>query len=402
MADNLSSTKLTARTIIDQLHADGRKAQVLEIGPGTATAWIVEHAGREFVAIATDPAFDRGAIGLTEAAQIHSALTLARTRALPVVFLMDSSGIRVSEGVAGIAALRRLVRLVTDLRLDGTKLLSVNLGNIFGGMSVIAALCDTTLVHDDTVLAVSGPRLIAAADPLCKFDAGDAQQVRDLIGGRARTQQSSRLRSIEPDSAAIAEEIRIWLNHGPDIPTPTTVGRSVEELAGRLTSNVRDETTHPTFSARPGTLRFETTNPTGSSASDCVDLIRFILGVQISKLRSNGLTVVLNAPGHSSAPQDEAVHLGEYLADLALTVALSVRGGIPVYLEIRENGGGAIQGALGGPATSVAMHPGARLHVLSPAALVALRKGSAPVEPATFHDALVSGAADFQTAYVEL
>ncbi|WP_457587676.1 carboxyl transferase domain-containing protein [Ensifer canadensis] len=402
MAKTFPSPTLTAKTIVEYFSKESGELIGLEIGPGTAFAWILQNSVERFVAIATDPQIERGAVGLAEVAQMRAALTLAQQQRLPVVWLLDTSGIRVTEGVAGIAALRRLVQTVTRLRLDGIRMLAVNLGSVFGGMSMIAALCECCIVHEDALMAVSGPRLIAAADTNGVFEAADLTIVRNLIGGRARAERSQHILCLPAENAVMAEQIGAWLGRPPVTPTSGSLLRAAGELASRLKAGTkfseRENPTAPiaTASGTASATIFVLENPLGVTAAGCLDLADKVLEIAHTPSASSGITIQLNAPGHSSAPEDEALHLGEYLAHLALVIAVVVRSGAAIDVVVTGSGGGAIQGALGGPATSVAMYPEAVLHVLSPAALAALHKGAPRTQPASFSEALLCGASDFQ------
>jgi hypothetical protein len=78
--------------------------------------------GHDMVMAAFDWTRSRGSIGPAEATQLGEALALAATRGVPLVFLMNTSGMRVTEGMQTVVALRTLLRGVLDARLAGQRM----------------------------------------------------------------------------------------------------------------------------------------------------------------------------------------------------------------------------------------------------------------------------------------
>jgi malonyl-CoA/methylmalonyl-CoA synthetase len=370
---------LTAATVLDAL--PGTTAPV-PAGPGDLSVCEVTLAGRRVLIVAFDEAARQGSIGVAEAAQLVHAIRTARTEGRALVFLMATSGIRVTDGTAGIASLRWVLREAEDARLDGVRMLAVILRFAFGGASILAALCEYRLIHEGALFGMSGPRLIAETAGSDVFDAADPAAVVALLGGAARAAASPGFGLVEPRARAIAEAIGDWLRSPPPPPvTRHALAASAAALAGRL----GDDEGPPPAGRRQLTLN----SPAGTGARDALGIATALLTARPGE-RS---TVTVDTPGHRSTPDEERLVLSEYLAQVALTIRLLHHTGSPVEIVVQGLGGGGIQGALGSGATSVAMAPDARLLVLPPAAMRALGRAQRADEGRA-DEALATGAAD--------
>ena len=159
--------------------------------PGLTTAGdvVVRAAtlqGHRLVAVAFDWTRSRGSIGPAEAAQLGEALTLASARGVPLVFLMNTSGMRVTDGMNTVAALRTLLRAVLDARIAGQRMYALLTHHAFGGASILASLCNRRAMHTGSILSMSGPKLIERIAGRDALLADDPDAVRALLGGAAR------------------------------------------------------------------------------------------------------------------------------------------------------------------------------------------------------------------------
>jgi len=103
-------------------------------------------AGRQILAVATDPQADKGALGIAECSDLHRAIRLAQETNAALVLLIDSAGARLYEGLPIQGALRRLMRELLDARLDGLPVLALLGRNVFGGASYVGASRQPTLL----------------------------------------------------------------------------------------------------------------------------------------------------------------------------------------------------------------------------------------------------------------
>jgi acetyl-CoA carboxylase beta subunit len=76
--------------------------------------------------------------------------------------LLNTGGVRVTEGADGLAAFRFVFKDLLDAKLDGLRVLSLVTHHCFGGGSMLASISDMVLVNPHSQISMSGPKLIQA------------------------------------------------------------------------------------------------------------------------------------------------------------------------------------------------------------------------------------------------
>jgi hypothetical protein len=377
-----------------------------------------------FTVVAFDYARHHGSIGPMEAAQVAHALRHAGAEHHPLVFLMNTSGMRVTAGMDTVAALRTLLRDLLDARLAGQRLFATVTRHAFGGASMIASLCDRRTMHAGALLGMSGPKLIERIAGSQALRASDADAVAALLGGAARASVTGTTLLCEDSAAACRLALSSWLDE--TAPEFTPEARVAEPMAA-LRARLGDRVLPPPASAAPGTLDATTVElldrllpgakaelagsvlfarAPGTDGSIVCGLVGggaatapAALALMEALLAAAGtrtglrISILADVENHSADPADERVVLSEYLAQLALTLRLLHRRGNDVHVIVTGIAGGGIFAALAAGATRVGMLPRARLQVLSPAALAALGM-RADTDDETLGSALAAGAVD--------
>ena len=187
----------SADKVLAALRGRATDTAPIPLGDGDVTAVALQLGDQRVLGVAFDYGARHGSIGIQEADQLVRAFQFARSERLPIALLLETSGIRVTDGTAGIASLRRVLREAEDARLDGLPMLGVVLRCAFGGASILAALCERRMIHPDSLYGMSGPRLIGAAAGAATFDAADPAAVRSVLGGGARA-PARRVRARRP------------------------------------------------------------------------------------------------------------------------------------------------------------------------------------------------------------
>ena len=200
----------SADTVLAALRGRATDAARIPLGDGDVTATALQLGDQRVLAVAFDYGARHGSIGIHEADQIVRAFQFARSERLAITLLLETSGIRVTDGTAGIASLRRVLREAEDARLDGLPMLGVVLRCAFGGASILAALCERRMIHPDSLYGMSGPRLIGATAGTAHFDAADPAAVRNVLGGDARARLDG-FELVGPDADAVGEAVEDWL-----------------------------------------------------------------------------------------------------------------------------------------------------------------------------------------------
>jgi hypothetical protein len=422
---------LAASQVLEAIVA-GAARRVIDLGPGDLRALEITFEAQRVYVVSSDDARNRGSIGSQEADQIVAALALAGKDGAPLVFLLETSGIRVTDGTAGIASLRRLLRAAEDARLGGTRLLAMVTKSAFGGASILASVCERRIVHAGSVFSMSGPKLIEQSAGVDRFRAGDGVAVRSLLGGEARARASSSFIVVQPDAEAYKMALVDWLRSpAPASLTLERLRQHTAWLSERLTAALPDpvdvavdegapddETARILADMLPSGFRMQRVEnvlivqgfgpsaprvlvlscPEGAGARDTLALARALVDAMPLCEGAGRCVLLVDAESHKATPEDEQVVLSEVLANLALVIRALHRLGTRVEVIVTGRGGGGIQGALGSGATSVTMGPRSRLSVLPQSAMRALNK-SEDADAGTIATALKVGAID--GAYVQ-
>ena len=397
----------------------------LALGSGNLQATLTSAGDKRLLLLCFDYALQQGSIGMAEADQLQTAVRHAREHGLHLVWLIESSGIRVTDGTAGIASLRRVLRGVQDARLDGLRLLAMVFKSAFGGASILTSVCERRVMNAGTLLSMSGPKLIEQSVGAERFNAADKTAVSDLLGGAARAARSADVVLVDASlpsylsalhawlaDAAPAPVDAVWLQHQlaqlcARLPQPLSEPQALALPSSMLPAHAQDllERVLPAHSgvhACEGVLIAQTTHdahtrvlalmtPTGCTARNALALTRELLRLQaLSYTRS---VLLVDAPGHAATPEDEQLVFSEVLALLNLAIRWLHRQGQRVDVVVSGSGGGGIQAALAAGASSVSMGPQARLYVLPKAAMQALNKAE-DEDAGTLATALATGAID--------
>jgi acetyl-CoA carboxylase beta subunit len=380
-------------------------------------------AGQSVIVVGFDGDRQRGSLGVHEADQLVTALRSACRDDSPVVFLMDTAGVRVTEGIAAVAALRRWLRAALDAALDGVPMLALITRNCFGGASVLSTLCDRRVVNRNSLTAMSGPRLIAqmagTGDPVAADDAAG----RALLGGEARARASSGFVLIDDDARSYRDHLTEWVRTQRPLPTPALdIVLMLDRLRDRLRAAnrwhpeaiVQELSNHPlqpvvdellgTRSRLLATGAFLRADVDarldarlfgliGGGLAGPEDVQRLTEAIARLPGSVKRLFLLLDCESHSARADDERLVLSEFLGSLALQVRMRHRRQVHVRVVVTGVAGGGIFAALASAASSVWMLPSARLCVLPTAAMQAISKteGEWRTSPAR---ALEAGAVD--------
>lgn len=380
-------------------------------------------AGQSVIVVGFDGDRQRGSLGVHESVQLVSALGSACRDQSPVVFLMDTAGVRVTEGIAGVAALRRWLRAALDAALDGVPMLALITRNCFGGASVLSTLCDRRVVNRNSRTAMSGPRLIEQMSGTGDLVAADDAAGRALLGGEARAAASSGFALIDDDAKSYRDHLTEWIRTRTTSRTSASgIAETLDRLRDRLRAadrwqaeatvqELNDHALQPVVDALLGTrsrllatgafLRADVDarldarlfGLIGGGLAGPEDVQRLTEAIARLPGSVKRLFLLLDCESHSARADDERLVLSEFLGSLALQIRMHHRRQVHVRVVVTGVAGGGIFAALASAASSVWMLPSARLCVLPTAAMQAISKteGEWRTSPAR---ALESGAVD--------
>jgi 3-methylcrotonyl-CoA carboxylase beta subunit len=207
----------TARERIDALLDRG--APALELGlwaayqmyeewggaPGAGVVTVIGSVhGRRVMVVANDATVKAGACFPMSIKKILRAQTIAGQNRLPLVYLVDSSGVFLpmqDEVFPDEDDFGRIFRNNAVLSARGIPQLAAIMGNCVAGGAYLPVLCDTVLMTEGSGLYLAGPALVKAA-------IGQEISHEDLGGARVHAAISGTIDYREPDDDACLARLR--------------------------------------------------------------------------------------------------------------------------------------------------------------------------------------------------
>jgi acetyl-CoA carboxylase carboxyltransferase component len=230
----------TARERIDALVDSG--APALELGLWTAYQmyedWggapgagvittIGTVAGRRLMIVANDATVKAGACFPMTIKKILRAQAVAGENRLPLVYLVDSSGVFLpmqDEVFPDQDDFGRIFRNNALLSAQGIPQYAAIMGNCVAGGAYLPVLCDTVLMTEGSGLYLAGPALVKAA-------IGQEVSHEDLGGAHVHAAISGTVDYLEPDDDACLARLRRLIALLPPDPDGASSGAEIEPPA---------------------------------------------------------------------------------------------------------------------------------------------------------------------------
>lgn len=214
----------TARERAELLLDDGTFVELAPLraaqpgaGSGVVTGWgLVD--GRPVVVACHDAAIASGAIGAVMAEAICNAQRFAIDKGFPIVYVNDSGGARVPDGILALHGCGEIFALNVEAQ-DRIPQISVILGPCAGAAAYSPALTDwTIMVKGHGHMFLTGPDVVRAAT--------GEDATADEIGGSGMHTRTSGVAHLEVETEVEAlESVRHLLSYLPsnaDAPLPVT------------------------------------------------------------------------------------------------------------------------------------------------------------------------------------
>ena len=118
--------------------------------------------GFPFYIVAQNPEVIGGGISKANCVKIAKCLDAAEKSEVPVIYLLNSKGVRIGEGVNVLEGMAEVLRKAASLK--GSVLqFAVICGEVYGQAAALAAICDFIyFIKDKSVLAADSPLVISA------------------------------------------------------------------------------------------------------------------------------------------------------------------------------------------------------------------------------------------------
>ncbi len=209
--------RMTARERIDALLDPGgfRFELGLWAGRGVYDEWggapaagvivtLGRVAGRRVIVVANDATVKAGACFPLTIKKILRAQAIAAENRLPIVYLVDSSGVFLplqDEVFPDADDFGRIFRNNAVLSAQGVPQYAAIMGNCVAGGAYLPVLCDTVLMTEGSGLYLAGPALVKAA-------IGQEISHDELGGARVHAALSGTIDYREPDDASCLARLR--------------------------------------------------------------------------------------------------------------------------------------------------------------------------------------------------
>ena len=129
--------------------------------PGAATAAVVQlSTERQVVWLAVDGGHHRGALSAAASYVIATAATTARTKGLPLVLQIESSGADILEGIAALHGWGTAAKALAECS-GVVPTISIVTGPAVSGPALLIGLSDFVVMTEDSYAFVSGPTMVA-------------------------------------------------------------------------------------------------------------------------------------------------------------------------------------------------------------------------------------------------
>ncbi|MEM0014556.1 MAG: acyl-CoA carboxylase subunit beta [Zestosphaera sp.] len=206
-------------------------------GDGVVTA-LGRVGGRPAVGIAQDFTFMGGSLGEMHASKIVKAMQYAMSAGMPIVFLNDSGGARIQEGVDSLRGYGDIFYM--NVMASGVvPQIAVIMGPCAGGAVYSPALMDFVIMVDKTsYMFITGPRVVKAA-------IGEEVTEEELGGPRIHVTKSGVAHFIARDDKEAIELIKRLLSYLPsnnmEMPPRIVTNDPPSRAEGRLNTIVPED-----------------------------------------------------------------------------------------------------------------------------------------------------------------
>jgi len=169
--------------------------------PGAASAGVTTlESGREVVWLAIDGSVRKGALSADASHVIVTAAETARTKGLPLVLEIESSGADIVEGIAALHGWGSAAKALADCS-GVVPTISIVTGPAVSGPALLIGLTDHVVMTDDAYAFVSGPQMVV------EFT-GVPVSVDELGGAGTHARTSGAASTV----VSSIDEARIWVD----------------------------------------------------------------------------------------------------------------------------------------------------------------------------------------------
>lgn len=177
--------------------------------PGAAQANVVRlGSGRQVVWLEVNGALHKGALSADASHVIETAAVTARSRAIPLVLQIESSGADILEGISALHGWGKAAKALSECS-GVIPTISVVTGPAVSGPALLIGLSDFVVMTEDSYAFVSGPTMVA------EFT-GISVSTDELGGASIQARNSGVASAVVADLASATQWIEELLEYLPD------------------------------------------------------------------------------------------------------------------------------------------------------------------------------------------
>lgn len=158
-----------------------------------------------------------GSLTKANCEKINNCLIKAGESNVPVIYLLDSQGVQVGEGIGVMEGLAQVLSTATALK-GVVSQFAVVVGDVYGSLSILTTICDYTILVGNKVVSYTSPQVISASangveksviggdkaeNGVATFSVKDIKDVKDCI---------LKIYSVIPEYTSIYEDTQDDLN----------------------------------------------------------------------------------------------------------------------------------------------------------------------------------------------
>lgn len=328
----------------------------------------------------TDRSISGGSFGVDECKLLEQSFARCAVDQIPLVLALDSGGARLTAGLAGLGAFRRMYRAALDARRAGVPMVSLVERDCFGGASMLAMLCAARAALSISRIGMSGPVIVEKLAGKQDLDTSDNEAVNRLFGAPARA-SSGAIDLVYQADMPRRDLVATLLQRAFD--SAKNISERHRQLRQRLVDAGEETRLLPVDVAA---AVFRRGRPVGAGE------IWHLADAVLSLAGADPLTINVDCTGQVASRKEEELVLSEYVVHLACCLRERSAAGHEVVIRICGESAGGIYVALAAGASRVEAEPQAVIRVLPAAAVEAVLSKKTSDE--TFADALGAGCID--------
>lgn len=218
-------------------------------GEGVITGFATIDEAPYYIVAQNFKAFD-GGISKANCDKIVKCLDIAEKNAIPVVYILNTRGVQIGEGVTVLEGLGKLLMRATQLKGVVPQYVVVD-GEVYGSAAMLAAVADFTFfIEKKSVLAINSPFVLSAkaGKNLTKEEVGGmkaldetgipAFEVADMAGVRRQIAQIANVLTVPCVDAELNEAVPV-LNENVTAENLLTIFENPIEVWQNFESDVK-------------------------------------------------------------------------------------------------------------------------------------------------------------------